>query len=205
MALIRGRPFLEYQLTYLKQQGIQNVILAVGYLAEKIQNHFGNTWSGISIQYSRETEALGTGGAIIKALKLAPEQDGIFCLNGDTYFPIALDRMYLAHKSNLAVLSIAVFENTIPGRYSLIGANDNGLITSINSVDDKFSSGGIYVFSSCVLSFLRSKEASNVSLESDLIPNFIAAGSRMFVYHEYCPFIDIGIPEDYQRAQTLII
>ncbi len=66
MALINGRPFLEYQLDYLDRWGLRRVILSVGYGKEKIQDHFGGQYKSLQIAYSVEEEPLGTGGAIIR-------------------------------------------------------------------------------------------------------------------------------------------
>ena len=74
MAPINGRPFLEYQLAYLKNQGVSSVIFAVGYMADVIERHFGAQWQSINVSYSREECPLGTGGGLIKACRLLPKK-----------------------------------------------------------------------------------------------------------------------------------
>ncbi|MDW8464053.1 MAG: NTP transferase domain-containing protein [Geminocystis sp.] len=67
MAPINGKPFLEYLLRYLNSQGIRRVVLSVGYMKEKIVDHFGSRFMDMEIVYSVEEEPLGTGGAIVRA------------------------------------------------------------------------------------------------------------------------------------------
>ena len=69
MAPVNGRPFLEIVLDYLIREKITLVVLSVGHKYEFIQEHFKNNYRGLVISYSVETEALGTGGAIFKAMK----------------------------------------------------------------------------------------------------------------------------------------
>jgi len=71
MAPVNGRPFLEYQLDYLDRWALRKVILSVGYRKEIIMEHFGNQYKSLELVYSEEEEPLGTGGAILQALKLA--------------------------------------------------------------------------------------------------------------------------------------
>lgn len=84
---IAGRPFLWHQLELLKSHGIRRVVLAVGYLGERIQDQFGDgSELGISLDYSFDGPTLlGTAGAIRKALPLLPER--FFVLYGDSYLP----------------------------------------------------------------------------------------------------------------------
>ena len=73
MAPIKNKPFLAFVLEYLKRQNIKKVILAVSYKYEIIQNYFQNSYLNMEIVYSREDEPLGTGGAIMEALKFVDQ------------------------------------------------------------------------------------------------------------------------------------
>ena len=83
MAPIAGRPFLEFVLTQLIQQGFERVILSVGYKSECIIDHFGDSWGPISLAYCIEDSPLGTGGAMSKAFHLVKGERALV-LNGDT-------------------------------------------------------------------------------------------------------------------------
>lgn len=81
---IAGKPFLEYQLDFLKKGGIKDVVLCTGHLGEQIENYFGDGSDfGVSIRYSREDRRLGTGGALKNAEDLL--DDVFFTLYGDSY------------------------------------------------------------------------------------------------------------------------
>ena len=83
MADINGQPFLHWQLEYLARQGIERVVLSVGYMSEKITSHFGPRYLNMEIEYEEEDTPLGTGGAIINALKTIQTNDfiRIECVN----------------------------------------------------------------------------------------------------------------------------
>jgi NDP-sugar pyrophosphorylase family protein len=85
---VAGRPFLEHQIDLLKANGIDDVILCVGYLGEMIERRYGNGETlGVRIRYSYDgPKLLGTGGAVEKALPLLP--NAFFVLYGDSYLPI---------------------------------------------------------------------------------------------------------------------
>src|SRR5262245_1976960 len=84
MALISGTPFLQLLLDRLRCQGVDNVILGTGYMAETIERYFGNGKQfALHIRYSREHEPLGTGGALKLAEPLI--SDPVLVLNGDSY------------------------------------------------------------------------------------------------------------------------
>ncbi len=85
MAPVNGKPFLTYVLDYLVSQGINKVILSVGYRKDQIINYFGEKYLSIIIKYAIETEPLGTGGAVKFAFEQCL-QDQVFVVNGDTYF-----------------------------------------------------------------------------------------------------------------------
>ena len=154
MAPINGRPFLEYQLDYLKKCGVREVILAVGYMADAIQQHFGRCWKGMKIVYSEEVKALGTGGAIVKASRMVPRGGGALVMNGDTYFPISIREMIKNHNVSNACVSIAMFESENIGRYSAFQVDTNMRITGTNDPKSHLKSGGIYIFSPNVVAHL---------------------------------------------------
>jgi len=204
MAPINNRPFLEYQLDHLQQAGVKKVILAIGYMAESIQHHFGNQWQDIQINYSQEEAPLGTGGAIIKAIKMMADDDLVFVMNGDTYFPISLTNMLKHHQSKKASISIAMFESEDIDRYSPFNITKDMRITSKDHGAINLKSGGIYIFSQDIVHCLRNMPIQKTSFETELTPRFLAENRSMIAYTEPCYFIDIGIPDDYIRAAEYI-
>lgn len=124
MATINGRPFLEFLLEFLLKEGIQHVVLSVGYKHEIIINHFKNNYKGLHLNYSIEPYPLGTGGGIKASLSLT-EQEDIFVLNGDTFFNISLNRLYEFHQLKGAKVSVALKSMKNFKRYGLIEIGDD--------------------------------------------------------------------------------
>jgi D-glycero-alpha-D-manno-heptose 1-phosphate guanylyltransferase len=204
MAPINGRPFLEYQLDYLQKWGVREVILAVGYMADSIKQHFGHCWNGINIGYSDEDKILGTGGAIVKAARMVSRGGGALVMNGDTFFPISIREMINNHNFSNASVSIAMFESEDIGRYSAFQVDTNMKITDINDPKSPLKSGGIYIFSPDVVDDFKKMLIQEISFETEIIPTLLAEGKTMVAFWEPCVFIDIGLPDDYNRAVKFV-
>jgi len=108
MVMIQGRPFLAYQLDFLKKSGATSVVLCIGYLAEQIESHFGDGRKfGMNISYSYEGKRLlGTAGALKKAEELL--EDPFFTMYGDSYLSLDFaDAMsYFKSRNKLALMSV---------------------------------------------------------------------------------------------------
>lgn len=110
MVQILGRPFLEYQLEFLKKGGIRDIILCTGHLGEQIENYFGDgSRFGVSIQYSREDSRLGTAGALKKAEGLL--DDTFFTLYGDSYLFVNFEATMSFFKSRNKLALMSVYKN----------------------------------------------------------------------------------------------
>lgn len=197
MAAIAGRPFLEYQMDYLIDQGLHSITLCTGHLSSVIENHFGNSYRSLSISYSVEDTPLGTGGAIKKAL-LNYTEDQCFVLNGDSFFEIDLQMMSFQHKESKLSIALKYLNNT--DRYGNVRFDDNLKISSFNekaSNDTGWINGGIYLFNKSIIkSFPDLKQFSLENFITDYVHSHTAAA---FLSNGY--FIDIGVPEDLSRAQ----
>jgi len=199
MAEICGRPFLSYILDFLHTQGIERVILSVGYKWEVIKDFFGSQYKNLELEYAIEDKPLGTGGGLKNALKYVCEEE-VFVLNGDTFFDIDLNLFYNLHKSKNSKLSIALkkMENTV--RYGAVEIDENNRIVSFLEKGKRvsgFINGGIYLLNKNFFNALSPE--GNFSLEKDFLEKF-------YKDHEFYGFpfdgffIDIGVPEDYERA-----
>lgn len=108
---INGIPFIDYQLNYLKKQGITNLVLCTGYLAEQIVDYLGNgSRYGVKVVYSNDGEKLlGTGGAIKNAATFL--DDDFFILYGDSFLPIEFNPIYNKFKHNKLPALMTILEN----------------------------------------------------------------------------------------------
>lgn len=201
MADINGNPFLEYLLNYLLRQGIEKVILSVGYKYEIIQSYFLNSYKEIKIIYSVEEEPLGTGGAIKKSLNYSESED-VFILNGDTLFLLNLKNFYIFHKQKESVLSIALKPISEGNRYGSVEIDKESKIRSfkekVNKKNEVLINGGVYLLNRDFFNSLKLPE--KFSFEKDFLEKYFTDYPFYgFVTDSY--FIDIGIPEDYKRAK----
>lgn len=201
MADINGRPFLEYVLDYLKEQDITRVVLAVGYKHELISEHFSNAYKGLQISYSIEHEPLGTGGAIFKALELVISDD-VYVLNGDTLFMVDLARMYEFHISKKSLLTIALKQIEKSDRYGNVFLDSNQRILSFQEKQSysttQLINGGVYLINKNL--FSKIDLPRKFSFEKDFLERYCGE-LEFYGFISSAYFIDIGVPEDYERAK----
>lgn len=200
MAPIESRPFLEYLLDYLIEQGTEEAVLAVSYKWEVIREHFAEDYRGLPLTYSVENEPLGTGGAMQQALATLPG-DEVVVLNGDTLFRVDLETMADMHRSGGKRLSMAVKQVADSGRFGRVEMSVEGVITNfLEKVTGGpgWINGGLYMLNREL--FTDFPMPKRFSFEKDLVePNIDRIQPRAFQSDAY--FIDMGIPEDYQRVQ----
>ena len=205
MAPIRGRPFLEYQMDFWISQGVTKFILSVGYLKQTIIDHFGDSYLTASIDYIVEDEPLGTGGALLLASQGLKET--FLLLNGDTFFEVDLNNLIAFHKKKQSELTLSLFKSNQLGRYMGVDLEDNGEILSLQSGGNELTllaNGGVYLVNPSALKRLNYKPYTKSSLENDLLPKFISLGVGLYGLESSGKFIDIGVPEDYYRAQKIL-
>ena len=208
MAPINGRPFLEYLIDYWTGQGVDRFILSVGYKRETIQRHFAARHKGIEVDYAVEDRPRGTGGGLLLALKCLRRSGVFLILNGDTFFEVDLASMRRYHRDKRAEVTIALHEAEANGRYASVEIDDDGTIVAFDggarTSGLALVNGGVYLAESGAFSGVPPEPAAPVSLEDQLYPRMLAAGSRMYGFRSSGRFIDIGVPEDYRRAAAML-
>ncbi len=193
MQIISGKPFLQYQLEQLRGNGIKDIVLCVGHLAQPIVDYFGDgSKFGLNISYSYENAPLGTGGAVKNAEKFV---DGTFLvLNGDTYVATDYLKLIQNHKQHGAKISIVLNKIADCSNYGSVVLDSNNCI--IRFAEKKYAGGGlinagIYLIEQSVLKEMPANQ--KFSMEADIFPKFVekkqAFGIDMPGY-----FMDIGIP-----------
>lgn len=200
MAPVGGRPFLEICLDMLAVKGFQHVILSLGYKAEIIQRHFGIRYRGIEIDYHIEDFPLGTGGATKAAMNLARNNE-VFVLNGDTFIDLDFGAMYREHSATNVKVSITAVRVEDTYRYGRLAVS-GGIITGFlekGASGPGFINSGVYLLDHNL--FNNFELAPQFAIESDFfVPHLSYLSPHAYVSQGY--FIDIGIPEDWDRAQT---
>ena len=200
LAPVGGRPFLAWLLDRLAAQGMRRCILATGYMADVIEREIGTQWSGMDIVHSVEATPLGTGGAIRQAATLLQGKD-VHVLNGDTWLEYSLAALETASQRARAAIGLALAHVDDVGRYGAVDTHD-GIVTGFREkggMGDGWINAGCYFLSANAISALP--VAETFSFESDVLLPMAAVG-KVAAWTETFDFIDIGVPEDYQRAQT---
>jgi D-glycero-alpha-D-manno-heptose 1-phosphate guanylyltransferase len=200
MADICGRPFLSYIFDFLSNQGIEKVVLSAGYKWETIKNYFGDNYKNLKLEYVVEDKPLGTGGGLKNALNHVLSEE-LFVLNGDSVFNIDFHLFYSLHKKKNSKLSLALkmMENT--ERYGIVEIDENNRIVSFLEKGIKTKgliNGGVYLMNKEF--FLSSAPEGCFSLEKDFLERYYRE-YEFFGFPFDGFFIDIGIPEDYERAK----
>jgi D-glycero-alpha-D-manno-heptose 1-phosphate guanylyltransferase len=207
MAPINGRPFLAHQLDYWIMQGIKRFVLSVGYRHEAISGHFGAAYRGIALDYAIEPTPLGTGGGLLLAAERLSGEEEFLVLNGDTYFEADLAALREFHENRKSDWTFALFRTDEAGRYMGMGVATDGRIASLKSgagAPGRLANGGVYLVKPEALRSHAWDKGAKVSLEDDILPATIAAGWRLYGLECGGRFIDIGVPEDYSRASSLL-
>jgi D-glycero-alpha-D-manno-heptose 1-phosphate guanylyltransferase len=202
MALVAGRPFLEILLEHLARCGYTRAILSVGYLHEVIEKNFGASFAGISLDYAVEESPLGTGGAIRAAMERGT-RSSMLVLNGDTYLDVDYGAMMRAHAGAGAAITMAVVEQPDIARYGGVQIEDGRVVGFEEK--GRTGPGWINAGASVIVRELAWRPGLKeiFSFERDvLVPE--VARLRPLAYPTDGFFLDIGVPEDLDRAQTAL-
>lgn len=197
MALIEDKPFMEYVIKELSENGIQDIIFAVGYKGSMVEEYFGDGKDfGICVSYAYEETLLGTAGAIKNAGRFVTEEQ-VFVLNADTFYRLDYSRLKkIAEEKSLdmalvlrQVPDISRYGKAVLTDHMLTGFNEKSEIKEPGTIN-----GGVYLMKTKLLEEIPEGQ---VSLENQMIPKWLKEEKRLggFVNEGY--FIDIGVPEDY--------
>jgi len=201
MAPVAGKPFLHFVVEQLKRQGVEKFIFSLGYKHEMIEAWLHEQYPTLNIQCSIEEEPLGTGGAVKLACSLATGKN-VLVLNGDTFFNIDLYQLANFHNDQDADCTLSLKPMQDFDRYGVVELNKEHSIISFKEksrYETGFINGGIYALNR--ERFLQEELPQKFSFEKDYLEQFFNK-RIMFGLPQDEYFIDIGIPEDYERAQV---
>ena len=202
LAPVAGRPFLAWLLDALEAGGVRHVVLATGYMAAAVERFAGPRWGAMAVDYSREDQPLGTGGAVrLAAGRLAPGE-GVHVVNGDTFLRYAPQALQAATEAAGADAGVALARVDDVSRYGSVAiAGDR-----IEAFREKQGTGGGFINAGCYYLTPRALAAlpdrENFSLERDVLEPMARSGA-LAAFTRTSGFIDIGVPEDFHRAQAL--
>jgi D-glycero-alpha-D-manno-heptose 1-phosphate guanylyltransferase len=204
MAPVNGVPFIAFVINNLIKQGVDHFIFSLGYKSESIIQFLEDKYKHLDKTYVIEQTPLGTGGAIRQACKKV-NGENVIVLNGDTLFTIRLQPLSHFHTRQKADCTIALKPMINIERYGTVDINNRNVVIAFN--EKKFCqkgliNGGIYFLNA--KNFLKESMPEVFSFEKEYLEKLFSIRAMFgMIQDEY--FIDIGIPEDYERAQMELV
>ena len=199
MAPVGGRPFVSYVIDYFRMQGIEHFIFSLGYKAEYIEKYLSEEYPTLSYKTVIEEEPLGTGGAIQLAITQASGKD-VLVTNGDTLYKINVEQLFTFHLQNNSECTLALKPMENFDRYGVVKINKDARITSFlekRFYNEGLINGGVYIINKS--KFLERKLPLKFSFEKEYLESF--SNEYLFLGQaQNSYFIDIGIPEDFYKA-----
>jgi len=204
MVVMNGKTILERAVMQLKRYGVTDIFMSVGFLNEKIRDHFGNGEKfGVKIEYIVENEPLGSGGALF-FVKDKIKSDLIVC-PGDVIFDVNFNKLVEYHRQKNALITLFSHPNIHPYDSDLIMTDNEMRVTEINKKNSERNffyknlvNAGIFVLSPETLSFF--KELKAVNMEHDFVASFIESG-RVFAYKSSEYVKDVGTMDRFSAAE----
>lgn len=202
MAPVGGVPFLDILLDHLLCHSvIERVVMAVGYKREVVQNYFGDRAYNRKIIYAIEKDPLGTGGAIRNALAHTRSAE-VLVVNGDTLFEVDITAMVESHRQRQANLTLALKPMRDFSRYGTVQLEHDCIIgfEEKQHKQEGLINGGVYLLNQTLFDGLKNPLPQKFSFETDFLEVYLQQLKAYgFISTGY--FIDIGVPDDYYRAQ----
>jgi D-glycero-alpha-D-manno-heptose 1-phosphate guanylyltransferase len=201
MAPVADRPFISYVIDTLRMQGVERFIFSLGYRAEVIIKFLSEEYSTLNYVFVIEEEPLGTGGAIQLAMGETETSD-VVVANGDTLFKINLEEVRSLHDKQQSETTLALKQLQDFHRYGAVKIDEENRIKSFHEkklYKEGLINGGIYLVNK--EKFLARKLPLKFSFEQDYLEK-IAPEGKFYGSLQTGYFIDIGIPEDFTKAQT---
>ncbi len=200
------RPFISFMLEWLKQHGVDDVIMSCGFLATSVRNVLGDgSGLGIRLRFVEEPDPRGTAGALKFAESMLDER--FLMLNGDVLTDIDLTAQIAQHDATGAKATLALVPVADPSAYGLVHLNEDRSVRdfvekpSPDAIDTNLISAGAYVLNREILALVPADR--NVSIEREVWPLLVGAGLYGFESQSY--WLDIGSPERYLQGTFDII
>ena len=203
LASVGNGSFLDLLLRQLRNQGLTRIVMCTGYMADQVENAYGNgdSWE-LAIEYSRESQSMGTAGALKLAEPLLQDLQFFVVMNGDSFLEIDLESLLNFHRKKGGPITVAVVRVPNTSRYGTVVVGSDDRIARFEEKTGREVPGlinaGIYVIDRNVL---RQIPDGPGSLERDIFPQWLER--NVYAFESSGVFIDIGTPEDYAKAQAI--
>lgn len=204
MIPIHGKPVIRYQVELAKRYGYNDFIFIIGHLGQQIESYFGDgSIMGVNISYYRETQPLGTAGALAYLSKQLTED--FFVFYGDTIMDIDLKRMCKYHYEKNADATLLIHPNDHPYDSDIVEIDENHSITEIHNkphpkdfISRNLVNAALFIFSPKILSFINKGVTSHI--EKNLLPTCLQYKLKIYGYISAEYIKDMGTPERYEKV-----
>jgi len=196
---IKNKTMLEHLFDLFKKYGINEIILSVGYMKDKIKEYVGEGKKfNVHLEYIEEDFPLGTAGPIKKAERLLTER--FFVSNGDELKDIPLEDMLREHIKNKGLVTIALTKVPNPSDYGVVNLNGNRIKEFVEKsktfIGRAYINAGLYLMEKEIIEHIRD---GYCVLEKDVFP-YIAEQHKLYGYIFKGQWFDIGNIERYKEA-----
>jgi len=201
---VAGKPFLSYVIDFLLEEGVNDFVFSLGYLSEQVISFLNEQYSNLNYTYFVESEPLGTGGAIKACFNLITSSN-VLIVNADTYFDVPVKTMFSLHNSTKSACTIAVKKMQNFERYGSVIIDEDSSIISFKEkkfVEKGLINGGFIILNIKEFQDKTEKLLTAFSFEKDFLENHLSQ-ITVKAFESKGLFIDIGIPEDFERAQLV--
>jgi len=204
---IVGVPLVESMARWLSSGGVDQIILAVNHLSDRLKTEVGHRVAGVTVAFSVEETPLGTAGPIRLAANLMSKDDPFFVINGDIVSNIDIRGMLAMHEEKKADATIALVSVSDPSPYGSVLTDSNGIVRKFEEKSTVLSAtsqvnAGVYVLGPRVVDSIP--VGRSVSLERDVFPKLVRNGRMQAWIHDGF-WYDIGRVSEYVRANKELL
>ena len=210
MVPVVNKPVMQHILELLKRHGYTDVVVTLQYMADYIQDYFGNGQPyGIKLQYAVEEAPLGIAGSVRNASAYLDNKSPILVISGDALTDFDLPRIVEWHRQRKALATMVLYRVPNPLEYGVIVTDDDGRVTRLHEkpswgevVSDTVNTG-IYVFDPAILEMIE--PGHNVDWSKDIFPQLLEKGAPLYGYVAEGYWCDIGNLTEYRRASADVL
>ena len=195
---IAGKPIIEYNIERLRKFGVDDFWISLRYLGEQIEDYYKDgSDKGINIEYIWESEPLGTIGAVSKVQEF--KHDFVLVTNSDILTTLDYEDFFLDFIEKGADMSVVTIPYQVNIPYAVIETNNHHVISfKEKPTYTYYSNGGIYLIKRSVLDKLPQNKFYN---STDLMQDVIETGGKLISFPIRQYWLDIGKPDDFEKAQ----
>lgn len=203
---INNRPLLDYWLEMVFNSGIDNVVVNLHYMADKVREFIDTTVYSKKVTLAYEDHLLGTAGTLLKNQDFF-KNDQILLVHADNYSKFSLDDFIEKHNSRPegCEITMMTFETDSPESCGILELDNQNIVRAfhekVENPPGNLANGAVYILEPSIFSFLEELEKDEIDFSTEVLPHFIG---KIYTFHNDQYHRDIGTMESYKKAQELL-